>query len=182
MLIYIDLDGVLTDLDGDLARFGGFQHSDIVKDKDLRRRVWFNLIKKKGLQTLYRELMPNRKFEMKALMRELKQRGHTVEILSSYGARYTGDYGADVHLGKRDWLQLHYGDLLSEGVISRFNGVSDCEQKKFYAHPDSLLIDDQEENIAAFIEAGGQAVRYDLLFHEASIEKVLNFLTSRMTP
>src|SRR5262245_12631046 len=52
--------------------------------------------------------------------------------------------------GKRDWVQTH----LPEYLPRLFTGA----QKELFAGPEKVLIDDNTENVAKFIAAGGQGV------------------------
>lgn len=54
--------------------------------------------------------------------------------------------------GKRDWIKKHL-PYFKKRVL-----IGSC--KEFLASPDTLLIDDRDENIAKFLEHGGQAFTF----------------------
>ena len=53
--------------------------------------------------------------------------------------------------GKVKWIEKNIPDYLSRWIITPV-------PKKILANPNSLLIDDKDENIAEFCEAGGQGI------------------------
>ena len=101
------------------------------------------------------------------------KRGHTNEILTAYGVQEPIEMGDEVHRGKADFLREHYGDLFDSGVLSRFNGVSKGYQKRFYAEPNTVLLDDWGKNITGFRAAGGLAVHYKHDEHDQCVAQLL---------
>ena len=163
LTVYFDMDGVLTDLDGWLAKKFRVETVSLVnreaRGELLRRAVEYN-------PAFPAELPQNRVLEFSAIMAWLKLRQVNVEILTSYGNASLGDCGAQAHVGKVQWLTRHYLAEFQTGAISRFNGVQNCWQKQLYATPRSLLVDDQPENCEQFRAAGGRAILYDLTRHD----------------
>lgn len=159
MIIYFDLDGVLTDYDGQLAAENNLTREQVVLDRELRRSLENTRKTRMGLDH-YRTLKPHNLLGFKSLMRSLFSLGHTQEILTSYGDVQPLETGVIAHTGKQAWLKQHYADIFEEGVISRFNGVVSCSQKRFYGRPGSFLIDDQEDNIRDFAANGGSVFHY----------------------
>jgi len=162
------MDGVLTDMNLYLSKISGFSEKRIYEDKSLREEILYTHYGTK----LFEELPPSRIEEMKKLIKDLKDAGHQIEILTSYGVRDSSDMGIQAHTGKQLWLQKHYGELFKNGVISRFNGVTNCEQKALYARKESVLIDDHPKNIEEFCSAGGRGILYDL--RKTTAEQILD--------
>lgn len=168
--VYFDMDGVLTDLDGMLSQKSGVPRSDL---KDPVK--WGEAYQKsfdEGQHGHWRDIPPNRLTEFKNIMRGCQLKGDVVEILTSYGETTRSDCGTQAHAGKVRWLTEHYREEFQDRVISCFNGVQSYTQKAFYATPHSLLVDDQERNVDAFRAAGGIAIKYDLLSHQAFVEEL----------
>jgi FMN phosphatase YigB (HAD superfamily) len=181
MLIYLDMDGVLTDLDENVA-----QRADVsmqkMADPVIRTQLIRNSIQSRWLGH-WTELGAPNKAAWRRLIRRWTSAGHKVEILTSYGTSNFGMHhegegypppamGAIAHMGKVRWLLNHYAQEFPgpgqryNGSITGFNGVEKCEQKAHFAGPDRLLIDDQPENVEQFKAAGGRAVLYERVHHD----------------
>lgn len=61
---------------------------------------------------------------------------------------------------KREWIQKH-SPFLGKKVI-----FASAEAKKFFAHPQALLIDDRDQNVEEWREAGGAAVLVPRLWNK----------------
>ena len=162
--VYLDLDGVLTDLNGMLAKKAGVPREEM-GDATLRT-FWINKSTSEDQVAHWRDIPPNRVPEFRAIMSWLQLHRVNVEILTSYGIATMGDCGALAHAGKVKWLMEHYLTEFQDKMISRFNGAQECWQKQFYAMPGALLVDDQPENCEGFRAAGGRAILYDLTRHD----------------
>jgi len=169
--VYFDMDGVLSDLDGDLAKTAQVPLGKILSDPQFRLGVVKQRVATTGLLH-WVGLKPLHPHLWKALMRNLREEGHTLEILTSYGSWDPLEVGPSAHLGKCQWLRQHYGDIFAEGVVTNFNGVETCDQKQFFAAPDSILIDDQIDNIEQFRNAGGKGVWYCGDHHKESLKSL----------
>ena len=164
MIVYFDMDGVLTDLNGMLAKKAGVERSAMADPAF--RSEWIHRSLAEDQAAHWRDIPANRLKEFKAAMGWLRRiKGHDIEILTSYGQATLADCGAKAHAGKVGWLTAHYLEEFQERLITRFNGVQSCWQKKFFATPGSLLIDDQAENVEQWRSAGGVAILYDLEHH-----------------
>jgi hypothetical protein len=159
MLIYVDMDGVLSDLDGYLADYAEVPLHRIKFDREFRAGVVRKSFNSKGLLH-WHSLKPLDRDFWHSKMREWHEAGHRIEILTSYGSWDPLHVSPMAHMGKTTWMRTHYGDLFEAGVISGFNGVEQCGQKGFFAERGALLVDDQEENCEDFICEGGEAVLY----------------------
>tara|TARA_R110000824_G_scaffold95253_8_gene229140 strand:- start:1020 stop:1562 length:543 start_codon:yes stop_codon:yes gene_type:complete len=172
MKVYFDMDGVLSDLEGDVARLSGF---DDVRDMKSRGLMHENYLKQRedvGPYELFSEGTPIQPQRTRQLMMEIHAAGHTIEILTSLGVNSPLDLGDETHRGKADWLREHYSDLFEMGVVDRMNTTTKGWQKAFYANPDSLLIDDWKRNTDAFQKAGGLVVVFDRFSYNESVAQV----------
>ena len=128
-------------------------------------------------KNLFTDVSGNRVAEFKLIMKKLFELGHSIQILTSYGTHGgPTDMGVLAHVGKVEWLNENYGDLIRAGAIEKFNGVLDCAQKKFFAAPESILIDDQKDNILGWIAAGGIGLLYEEGNHDKTISELLNLV------
>jgi len=178
MVIFVDMDGVLSDLDGQVARRADVNIERLGKDRELRRELIINSIRSQGLEH-WTGLAPMNKQDWVRKFRTWTSWGHQVEILTSYGIDFsplhTKDHGllgrfeleALAHRGKAQWLETHYGDQCLDNSIRAFNGVGTCGGKARFGRPDTLLIDDQPENVREFRAAGGSSLQYRADQHDA---------------
>jgi hypothetical protein len=160
LTVYFDMDGVLTDYDGQLAFEASVTRELLVADRSFRR-AFENARKQRLGPAHYMNIPPNDLEGFRSFIRELSKR-YSCEILTSYGDPAPSEGGCAAHEGKVAWLNQHYGDLLRDQIIQRFNGVSSCVQKGFFGRPDAFLIDDQEDNIASFAAKGGGVFHYKM--------------------
>jgi len=172
MIVYFDMDGVLADLVGAMSEFTGIPAEVLHGNPQVSHQRYLERRAALGIYESFRSLKPLRASEWKTLMRALHAREIRVEILTAYGVQDPLEMGDEVHRGKADFLREHYGDLFAEGVIKRFNGVAKSGQKKFYATPESILIDDFARNCREFSAAGGVAVHYVEDSHDELLELV----------
>jgi len=76
---------------------------------------------------------------------------YDVEVLTGIPKQERGFRNADVH--KKDWVKRKISPTLKTNTVY-------AAQKKDFATPDSILIDDMNKNINAWIEAGGIGIRH----------------------
>lgn len=169
MIVYFDMDGVLTDLDGMLAEKAGVPR-EAMKDRSLRSQWIVNSIEEDQVAH-WRDIPPNRNDEFRAVMSWLRMKEVPIEILTSYGESTIVDCGALAHAGKVKWIMTYYLAEFRNSTIARFNGVQNCWQKQHYATSTSLLVDDQVENVEQWRAAGGRAILYDMEHHDDFIEE-----------
>lgn len=145
MKIYLDMDGVLTDLDHRYAeKFGAFP-----ADKDLKRKhFWENW--KKFVDDHEFETLPKHPGADKLLatVEVLRAGGVPVEILSSSGGGYSHDL---VVAQKKKWLAAN-------GITYKPNIVPGGARKAEYADPWNILIDDTEHVVENYRAHGGTAI------------------------
>lgn len=171
MKIYVDMDGVLSDLDGSLAVWGGVSLNFVRSNFDFRESLIRNRVSRMGLSH-WESLLPLNKEKWKSDLRALKKAGHEIEILTSYGTWDPLEIGPLSHQGKCNWLRSNYGDLFAKGVLTGFNGVEKCTDKSLFSKPGTLLIDDSPKNIEEFMRGQGRAILYRTESHETCASNI----------
>jgi len=79
------------------------------------------------------------------------------------------------HSGKFEWIMQHYPSFKHRYLIGN--------PKQFCAGPRSLLIDDSEKNVKAFLKEGGRSILYPRpwnALHGLSKEESLSYLRERI--
>lgn len=168
------MDGVISDIDRTMAKHLDVSHEEILQSRSFRTECYLRWVREVGsLRRGFASLLPTRLGEMKALFRDLRKEGHSLDLLTSLGAeRGLFDHtdhltvGMEIHAGKVDWIKTHYNDLFEEEVINQLHAVAECGQKRLFGKPETLLIDDQPENVRGFIEEGGRGYHYHVTRHE----------------
>ena len=146
--IYVDMDGVLTDWEDQFKRYSG----------GIPVNVYDNLYGKAKQYQLVNQNSPTYYANMhwmkdgKLLYNFIKEFPH-VEILS-----HAPDKKA--FIGKMQWLK-------NNQVPFKANLVPHREDKSKFANSDSVLIDDREDVVNDFIQAGGKAI-----LHKDSISTI----------
>lgn len=176
MKIYLDMDGVLSDLDGALCLFGGVSQ-ETLQDAEERQSLIRARANSMGISH-WETLKPLNQGSWKRTLREIRKEGHEIEILTSYGTWDCLEVGPKSHQGKCNWLRVYYGDLFKEGVLTGFNGVERCWQKRLFSEPGTLLLDDSPQNIEDFHRGQGKALLYRADSHETFFAALLSLLSS----
>lgn len=153
--IYVDMDGVLSDWEAQFKRYSGGVPVDTY-DSLYGKKNRYKLVNKNSPE--YYANMPWMK-DGKLLYNFVKSFPH-VEILS-----HAPD--AKSNVGKQQWLK-------DKNITWPANLVSNREDKSKFANSDSILIDDREDVVNDFINAGGKAI-----LHTDSI-KTINQLKELM--
>lgn len=140
--IYLDMDGVITDLD--LVMVSSWKH-------DGKFHEYFTkFIKDKGFEKL------GLKEDARLLLDYLVTSKVKVTILSSAGNPQDGLF-KEVEKQKKNWLKEH--DIKFKAIV-----VQSKEDKKKYAKKNALLIDDTLVNCTDFRDEGGVAIHYGTAF------------------
>lgn len=134
--LFLDLDGVMADFDGDFPKTFGVESNAVTKTE-----MW-KLIWEHG--SYFRDMnpCPGALFNYGAWMT-----WHKPIILTACGTtRYW-----DVYSQKCEWVRKHLG-------VIPIIGVKDGLDKAGFARPGDILIDDWAKNTNAWEAAGGKAV------------------------
>ena len=137
--IYVDMDGVLSDWEAQFKRYSGGIPVDTY-DSLYGKKKRYDLVNENSPS--YYATMPWMK-DGKLLYNFVKDFPH-VEILS-----HAPDKKA--YIGKMQWLK-------SNQIPFKANLVPNREDKAKFANADSILIDDREDVVSDFINAGGKAI------------------------
>jgi len=142
--LFIDMDGVLTDLDKELLKTGKISPEDFqkIKDKTMEGMVFWRIVNESGLK-FWSEMEWTANGEK--LWNMVSKYDPT--ILSAYDKK--GIYSYE---GKKIWIRKNLNNVRS---ILCFR-----EEKQEYARNGYVLIDDREDNIAEWEQRGGIGILY----------------------
>jgi 5'(3')-deoxyribonucleotidase len=155
MKIFVDMDGILSNFVGGVAELYD------MTSEELEYKLWeaktYHIHEVLGITEpeLWDEiedagvdfwLSLDRYDEAKKLLWELHKLDHKVYIASD-----PGDWAYSLQ-GKVNWLR--------DNTHARFNNYCFTKHKHLLADEDSILIDDNLNNLADFNRAGGYAIRY----------------------
>ena len=153
------MDGVFVDLDKSMFEMFGEEHSDIVDHKGKYFKYLSVFVDRGGFTTAH--AMPKHE-DLDAFfyaISQLKNANVKMEILTSHGSFYRPG-GVDRHdvvvEQKKEWLKANTQYLKT----IPFNYSSSGKHKSDWAHSDSMLIDDTENNVNYFLEKGGKSFHY----------------------
>ena len=138
--IFLDMDGVLCDFRGQCEKFQCINGT----------KVDWDIVHNGGTdfwETI--EWLTEGKEFFKWLVKLCKQQN--IDLFTLTAVKST-----DGKIGRMNWMRKNLG-LDKHHLIIVNNG----KEKTYYADSESLLIDDYKKNCDMFIEAGGQAVKYD---------------------
>ena len=161
MIVYFDMDGVLCNFDARCDEFNAWR-------EDIHKCNW----------TLLDKIGPKFWSEMTPISKGMDLL-HIVQSLSKSFNFNVGILSA-VHLlngkiGKKQWLKQN--TTISPEFIKIINN---SHQKYKLATPDSILIDDKQENVEAFIKAGGKALLFDNSRYVEDLYKDLHYIMKEL--
>jgi PAS domain-containing protein len=136
-IIYLDMDGVLTDFEAAFVKIDGRPETEIEKQGD--PAFWAH-VKQGGLE--FWSKMPWMK-DGKQLWQYVRK--HNVEILSAPARALP-----ESNKGKEIWVRRELGNI--KMTLIRAN------QKQKFASPTAILIDDNKKNIDRWNAAGGVGI------------------------
>ncbi len=157
MKIYFDMDGVLADFDGMLRK----HHPHVEDFSVLPDDEFWPLVK--AIPNFWEdlEILPGANEMVKAAF-ENENVTH-VEVLSAPSRHDLRSYA-----GKVKWLEKHFSEYFPFDL--RLNLVI-AKNKKHFAEPGSVLIDDLDKNIDAWNKNGG----FGILHKDTEFEETLKF-------
>lgn len=145
--IYLDMDGVLADLDVFMFRKYNATHDN--QGHFMEKLA--NFVDDYGFDQL--DVMPQSHVIVEFY---LKWRDRCdFEILTSRGNFHPE--AALIVAQKQRWLAAKFPETLA---LLPFNASAGGRDKARWAHPDAVLLDDTSRNVIAFLESGGYAVKY----------------------
>ena len=150
-IVYLDMDGVLSNLDAGLVKFAGTQY--VLED---RKQFYIDHLSEyvaaNGFYT--QPQMPAAKYLVTSLLHYAKEMEFTLAILTSTGQYYSP--ASTIADQKHKWLETEFPELADAPFIT----VAGGKLKAKMAHENAYLIDDHEANCQAFRDAGGKAWVY----------------------
>lgn len=157
--VFVDMDGVLCD----------FEKSYPIKVFD--KAIFENqIMEHKIFEKL--EWEPNGE-RLILELNALSDRGINIELLSSLGST-KAEVAKECAKQKTKWL-------LDRGIKFKRNFVVHKGLKKHFANPNSILIDDTDQNIWDFAEHAGMVVHYKSTQYDNAIANLHNCIRDLMT-
>ena len=140
MTVYVDLDGVLANMEGYLhTHFGEHWKKEIEKPNwgkvsELHQRMYFELDPLADAHELWEWLTEN--FNDVQILTAIPKRAHFPNSVND----------------KRDWVHKHFGSHV------KVNFGPFAYDKQFHCKPGDVLIDDMKPNITQWNDAGGVGI------------------------
>lgn len=146
--VYVDMDGVLVDFTGALLARFGFSFDSIEEGKTIRKgKVWKRIQVYNDTVDPWFYSLPMME-DAKVLWEFITTNFANVEILTA-----SGNTPRDAPGQKKAWMGDHFGYDI------KVNVVASASEKKEFATPTSIMIDDSNRRvIQPFIAAGGIGV------------------------
>ena len=162
--IFIDMDGVLADLDSAFEAWAGYKPN---RHKD--RDAFFTkfLPAYTELDGFYTQgMMPIAPALVKLLVSIKKKHGINLTILTSAGNFVTPN--TDVFYQKKRWIEKNTPEFTHIPLCVTASG----KDKAWLAHPHAFLIDDHHKNITEFVSKGGNG----FVYKEEEFDNLVNAL------
>lgn len=167
MIVYWDMDGVLTDFEKTY-----FEKVGSTKSDDIESGEYADNMRALVKTDFFNSMLANPHIEdIKRVMRTINKAGIRQEILTSCGP-WAEDNTKTID-NKTKWL---IDNKIIECGIVKVNTVSLCSDKKPFASPDAILIDDQINNISDFKSAGGNVVHFNIKDTKKHLSELLEDL------
>lgn len=145
MKVYVDMDGVIANFEKRYIELFKETPGDSRDRKEFSQN-WTDFVEGKNFETL--DWWPGGPELISYLTKNLPL--EQIEILTSSGGHKYHDFVADQ---KKKWVETF-------NVPFKVNVVPGRRNKAKYATPDSILIDDTEDVIKAFRDAGGIGIHH----------------------
>ena len=187
IIIYVDMDGVLADLPGELNSFVENNYEDIFKQPEtvslnmLSKQEKINILKnifskktdqinnnqRDKIKSIYwQKFIEEKCFEKLEVMSQVKILSHTLkEIKQKYPETRIEILGSTGHHinhhvtieQKKKWLETNKDKI--DISFDRYNFVPGKKLKQGYAAKNTILIDDTTSNCEEFKNAGGKSLQ-----------------------
>lgn len=143
--IYLDMDGVIVNLDGVL-------HKKLGHAWELPSQEMWDLIRKKA-PTLFIDADPmdDARHLVDVLLKFIKSYNVNLEILTAVPSMVSFDGAPDQ---KQEWLRTHFPELTEY----KFNIGPHAKDKQTFCKPGDVLIDDSHMNIDQWRSRGGVGI------------------------
>lgn len=165
--IFIDMDGVLADLNAGIVEFSG--DPSITNQRSKLFKDWLpKYVDANGFED--QEPMPNAAKLVEFLVKLHKQGKVKLAILTSHGEFY--EPFSEVIRQKKAWIEFYFPELVKFPFCTTSSGAD----KSILASPQTLLIDDHAKNIIHFTNAGGHGIVYEDNHIEIHFIEILDFL------
>lgn len=149
-IIYLDMDGVLCDFHAQFKKLAGADTHQYEAEHGTKN--FWKFINKQGL-SFWSDMIPMG--DMEELKSFVFDNFLRVGILSSSSKKNGSTYAEE---GKRLWLQKH--KFISQIADTDIIIVDSAQDKKNYAKPGRVLIDDYIRNIEAWNSKGGIGIQH----------------------
>lgn len=160
--IYLDMDGVLCDFDGQYQKMFGISRHNV--DSCVKYSNWKEFIEKKQFEKL--DMLLSAYVLLDFVDKYFQDNKVNIEILSSSGGP---DFHDEVVSQKKHWLKKHNIDYVA-------NIVPGGMKKSQFANKNSLLVDDTSHVVDNFKKHGGNVVLHDHHDVYYTLDKIKDFL------
>ena len=146
--LYLDMDGVIANFEKRYIELFREAPGGISRDRKSFSKNWKTFIADKHFETL--DWWPGGPELITYIQKNFPH--ESVEILTSSGGN---NYHEEVERQKNVWIQK-----MNLNELWKVNVVAGRKKKAEFATPDSILIDDTDDVIQAFREAGGIGIHH----------------------
>lgn len=156
-IVYVDMDGVIADLDGGMGDMFGINTSRHDAHAIDKAKLFGKYLPEYVRQNMFedQQTLINSKILVAGLL-DLKEQGLiNIAINTSTGHFFRPI--SEVRFQKSKFIEKHFPGLIDLPFCTTTSG----RDKAILAHPKAFLIDDHNKNIERFYEAGGHGFIYN---------------------